>query len=828
MTDLAESEYADLDETPGEIEETEDGGAIVRGRDEPDDDAEHFANLAGRGKFDAAWCKVKGQELCELIEKDKEAREKRDKQYEEGLKRTGFGDDAPGGAQFIGASKVVHPLIGEAGIDFQARVMKEIFPPDGPAKDKIVGEATRKKFERARRKVDWLNYQLTEQMVGFRSDLEQGIGQEPFGGAFYLQVVWGDEQRRPVQKVIFADEMILPFAATDFLTAERRTVIDRITSQTFERRVQSGMYREIEWSENDTVPEATRTEEANRKIEGKTENGFNEDGLRDTYIVFVSDDLEKEEKYRPYIVIVDAYMKDILSIQRNWEADDETCAEIEHIVEFPFIPWRGAYPLALTHLLGGLAGTATGAMRALLDAAFQQNSQTLLKRKGPSSRGGQSIQLQPNQVQEIEGSNMTDDIRKDLMPLPFNPPSPVLFQLLSFVVDAGRGVVRTTLDEVADTNKDVPVGTTLLRHQEGMVVFSSIFARQHASMGRFLRVMCRINRRHLTREMVMEAVGEPMVYPEDFDEPNDIVPVSDPNIFSEAQRFAQLQSIVQRADLRPDIYDTLAVEKAVLTGLKWPDPESLLRKQPAPSRMNAVNENLAATMGRPVMAFPEQEHLAHLQAHLDFMTSPMYGMSPLFAGALGVLLNHVRDHLALWYVSFVVEMVEEQSGVEVGKIMGKDETNGQRLDVLLAIASQDVLGMAPDVFERVPPVIKRAMEMVQAMMPDMPQDPAAASAQASMAETKRKQAADADKKQIEGAKIEKGAEEKAQERATKLAAEHVKQQAEDARTAAGLTVKREINTEDNKTALTIATMDNLADKRSEMETGTGGGPNPNP
>lgn len=806
------------------VEYAENGDATVdlnreTGREQFDE--EHFANLTD--KFSDAELKALGTELCEQIEHDKQAREKADKQYEEGIKRTGFGDDAPGGAQFQGASKVVHPLIGEAGIDFQARTIKELFPPDGPVKDKIVGEPTQKKVDRARRKTEWLNWQMTEQMPSFRTSLEQGLGQAWFGGQFYLQGSWDDRLKRPVERVFFADEVILPFVATNFLSAERRTFLDPLTQAKFKERVIAGMYREVDELEPEAPPQQTKTQEASDKVVGKEQTAYNEDGQRLTYMQHNFRELEQiEEGPRPYLIYLDEYTKDVLGIYRNWEPDDDTYSEIEHVIQFPFIPWRGAYYIGATQLIGGLSGAATGALRALLDSALMQTLPTLLKRKAVGSRGGQSIQLEPTQIQEIEGSMQSDDIRKDLMPIPFNQPSPVLFELLGFVVTAGKGVIRTTLDEAADTNKDVPVGTMLVRQEEGMKVFSAIFGRLHSAMGRWLRVLHRINKQHLTIEMVMSAVGEPMVLPEDFDSPDDVVPVSDPHIFSEAQRFAQVQSLLQLAAMFPMVYDARKVNMRVLEALRIPDPDELFIKMPQPHRMNAVNENLAATMGSPIVAFPDQEHLAHLQAHLEYMDSPVFGMNQLFAPTvLPTMLTHIRDHLAMWYVSEVVEIVESETGENVAEIMGKDSDNNKRLDILLAIVSTNVLQTAQKVMERIDPVIQKAIQVVQALMPPMPQDPTAAAAQASMAETQRKKAADTDKKEIEGAKIGKTTEEKEADRQAKLAETQMKEQAENERAVLADDTKRDINIQDNETALTIATMDNIAGKRSEVSTGTG-------
>ena len=493
--DQQEGEDVEFDEDNTEVEDTDDGGAIIRIENEKDEQThlEHFANIID--EVDQGELKMSISELIDKIANDKEAREKRDKQYEEGIRRTGLGDDAPGGAQFTGANKVVHPMLVEACVDFSARVMKEIFPANGPVKSKIIGEKDQSKVEKADRKTDFMNWQLTEQMVEFRGELEQLSTQLPLGGGQYMKFMWNSLHKRPVSEFVPIDDVYLPFAATNFYTAERKTHVQYITKFEYDRRVKSGMYIDVDLGVP-TDPEFSRASQANDKIEGRKDLSYNEDGLRTVFEIYTY--LDFGDGPEPYILSVDKSTEKGLALYRNWEPDDAQKKELDWIVEFAFVPWRGAYPIGLTHMIGGLSGAATGALRALLDSAHIQNVPTLLKLKG--GPGGQTLNVQPTEVVEMEGGALIDDVRKLAMPLPFNGPSPVLMQLLGFLVDTGKGVVQTTFEKLSDQNPNQPVGTTMALIEQGMVVFNSIHSRLHSSMARSLKILHRINSAYLTIE----------------------------------------------------------------------------------------------------------------------------------------------------------------------------------------------------------------------------------------------------------------------------------------------------------------------------------------
>ena len=806
-----------VDEDNLEVEDTEDGGAIIRLENKEDEQRhlEHFANIVEEVDQDALNEAV--SDLLDKIERDKEAREKRDKLYEEGLRRTGLGDDAPGGAQFAGANKVVHPMLVEACVDFSARFMKEVFPPNGPVKSKIYGEVDKEKTKKAERKVAFMNWQTTQQMPEFRSELEQLSTQLPLGGGQYMKFMWNPQHRRPQAEFIPIDDIYLPFAATNFYTAERKTHVQYITKMEYRKRVKAGMYIDVDLGYPDD-PEFSKSTIANDKIEGRKTTSYNEDGLRTVFEIYTY--LEIEDGLCPYILSVDKSTSKALALYRNWEPDDARCQELDWIVEFPFVPWRGAYPIGLTHMIGGLSGAATGALRALLDSAHIQNMPTLLKLKG--GPGGQTINLQPTEVVEMEGGALIDDVRKLAMPMPFNPPSPTLFQLLGFLVDAGKGVVQTSFEKLSDQNPNQPVGTTMALIEQGMVVFSSIHSRLHNAMARCFKILHRINSAYLTEEDLEAQIEGLEIDPSDFDGPLDIVPVSDPAIFSETQRFAQVQAIMQRAALVPQLYDARKVEELFLRTLKVPTDE-VLQPEPAKDNMDPVSENVAAAMGRPVYVLPQQDHIAHIMTHMAFLKSPLFGGNPAIMKTFIYPMSiHLRDHLLNYY------LVEAHNAVDLAQQQDliPDEASDQ-VNVILQVQQfieQQLGGLAQEIGG-----IDQAAQQF-APQPPMPPDNSMQVAQigaqtqqmAIQQRAQSDQARLAMQAQLEQAKLQ----DKQQDRAEKMQAEQMRQLAENERTAADLAARERMNTADNDTAKLLAAAEMATGEKVAMSTGTGLNPGP--
>jgi len=810
-----EGDLIELEEEASDVEDTEDGGALIKLDNENDAEQHlaHFANIVD--EVDPGMLNEAVQELLEKIDKDKEAREKRDKQYEEGLRRTGLGDDAPGGAQFSGANKVVHPMLVEACVDFSARFMKEIFPPTGPVKSKIYGIQEKEKVDRARRKTEFMNWQAIEQMSEFRSELEQLSTQLPLGGGQYLKLMWNAQWKRPCSEFIAIDDIYLPFAATNFYSAERKTHVQYVTKMEFNRRVKSGMYREVDVGQPGEL-EFSKASKANDKIEGRKDVAYNEDGLRAVFEIYTH--LDFDDGVEPYILSIDKSSGKALSLYRNWEPKDEQRKELEWIVEFPFVPWRGAYPIGLTHMIGGLSGAATGALRALLDSAHIQNIPTLLKLKGGPN--GQTLNLQPTEVAEIEGGALVDDIRKLVMPMPFNPPSAVLFQLLGFLVDAGKGVVQTSFEKLSDQSVNQPVGTTLALIEQGMVVFSSIHSRLHNSMARAFKILHRINSAYLTDELIEGYDAGVDIKPEDFDGPLDVSPVSDPAIFSEAQRFAKIQALMQRAAMVPNMYDQRKIEEMFLETLKVPQKD-VLKSEPGKDDVDPVSENVAATMGRPVYVLPKQDHMAHIQTHVAFLKSPLFGMNPAITKTyLYPIALHLRDHLLNYYLTEAHEAVQK---AENQQLIG-DEAREQ-VKVILKVQQfieQQLGGFANELAQ-----LTQAAEQFKPqppMPPDNTMQVAQLAAQVQQAAIQQRAQSDqariAQQAQTEGQKLS----ENQVERDERLRQEQLRQTSENERTAAEIAARERMNTADNDTAMRLATAEIVTGEKFSVS--TGGGINP--
>lgn len=820
-----DGEMVEVPDDDSEIEETEDGGAIIRLEQKQDarKHQEHFANIVE--DVDQDMLKESVNDLLEKVERDKEAREKRDKLYEEGLRRTGLGDDAPGGAQFNGANKVVHPMLVEACVDFSARFMKEIFPPNGPVKSKIYGEADKQKVEKAERKATFMNWQTVEQMPEFRSELEQLSTQLPLGGVQYMKFMFNAQHRRPQVEFIPVDDVYLPFAATNFYTAERKTHVQYITKLEYQRRIKSGMYIDVDLSYPDD-PDFSKASIANDKIEGRKETSYNEDGLRTIFEIYTYLEFDDGE-VSPYILSVDKSSGKALGLYRNWEPDDDNRKELDCFVEFPFVPWRGAYPIGLTHMIGGLSGAATGALRALLDSAHIQNIPTLLKLKG--GPGGQTLNLQPTEVCEIEGGALVDDVRKIAMPMPFAPPSPVLFQLLGFLVDAGKGVIQTSFEKLSDQNANQPVGTTMALIEQGMVVFSSIHSRLHSAMSRCFKILHRLNSAYLTEEDIEAQTQGIEISPADFDGPLDVVPVSDPAIFSETQRFAQIQAIMQRATMMPQLYDPRKVEEMFLRTLKVPS-DDVLQPKPASEDMDPVSENVAAAMGRPVYVLPRQDHIAHITTHMAFLKSPVFGSNPSIVKTyMYPMANHLKDHLLNFYLSQTHNAVDEAQKTE--RI--PEEATAQ-VQVILQV--QQVIEQSLGQFSQELAQIDQAAQQFKPqppMPPDNSMQIAQLNAQIQGQALQQRAQIDQAKLQIDQQKLQitqqsdvAKLQAQQQERAQRMQTELMRQQAESERSVASDATRERMNTADNQTAMLLAAAEIESGEKVAVSTGTGINPNP--
>ncbi len=748
-----------------EVQEQADGSAIVVPlRKEQDKDkkkaGEFTENLAE--VLDEAVLRNIAQELIRLIEQDQETRSKRDEIYAEGLRRTGLGNDAPGGADFEGASKTVHPVLAEACVDFESRAIKELYPPNGPVKTNMIGQdRSTKRQQIADMKKTTLNWYLKDGAPEYKDELEQTLSQTPLGGSQFIKIIPDIDKNKISFMFVPVDDMFLSYASSSFYTSPRATHRQWTTKLEFEARTSSGLYREVKIDlTNEHIFDTSRAQEANDKIEGKTLEYYNDDGLRQVYessvMYKIEEDDRAEGKAAPYIIHIDKATEQVLGVYRNWEEDDKYFKKIDWIVEFGLIPWRGAYKLGLPHLIGSLAGAATGALRALLDSAHISNSATVLKLAQARSVG-QTTDIAITQVAELEGPPGIDDIRKLAMPMPFPGPSTVLFQLLGFLVETAKGVVTTAEEKIADANNQMPVGTSLALIEQGSKVYAAIHSRLHDSQYRLLKIVCRLLAQYPTfLEPAQKVLGERCASAEMFGSTDDISPVSDPNIFSEAQRFAQLQGAQQLVQAAPNLkWNLLELNRRALQLLNMPDPDGILPPPEDPFTGDPVNENSTAMLkGAPLKAAQEQDHLAHLREHLRFLCDPLQGASPIMPlPGLMNIYNHCSEHLVYLYVTHT-SMV----GSEVAGHMMSQGTQ-PNVDNLSAAAAASSKQYNDSVMQLIGQQMQQAAQLIKSKQPPQPMDPTQATLQASQAETQRQTQRDQAEIQLK-AQAQKGEQEK--------------------------------------------------------------------
>lgn len=825
------------DEIPEDfdVEENEDGSADIIPKqsdtleENSSDFYENLAKTLSQESEGAQFLNNLATDYLAFIEIDKKSREKRDKQYAEAIRRTGLGDDAPGGAEFEGASKVVHPLIAECAIEFNSTAIKELCPAGGPVKTNVIGRVTPQKLQKADRKQRHMNWQFKNQILEFKSCLEQTLTQASVSGVQYTKQYYWARGRRAKFEYVPMDDIYVPFHAANFYSASRKTHRQRLNKIDFEERVASGLYLdEIDLDMTDAMNfMESESQKASDKVEGKEEQQqYDEDGLRTVYEVYcwleVPNDkyLKGEYTYAPYVLTIDDPTNKVIGLYRNWDESEDTYEPLDWIVEWGFIPWRGAYNIGFSHLLNGISGAATGALRALLDSAHINNSATAIKLKG-AQFSGQSASIGVTQIHEIDAAPGVDDIRKIAMPLPFNPPSSVLFELLGFLISEGKGLVKTVIEADPDYSPNMAPGTQYNQIEQGLKVYSAIHARMHDSMDRVLKIQHRLNKTYLENEKpededddhatdLVDTESNLLAYRTDYEGEMDVQPVSDPNIFSDSQRFAQMGAVGQLIDKAPQFYDVRAYHKCMLQLLKLPNIDQLMPEQAGIQDENPATENIKMATGQPAGVLPDQDHLAHIQVHMDFMMSPMFGQNPAIKPRFSSSwLEHMIQHMLMLYGSELKELIEKASGQKMKDMLDEDQEVRDALSKAVAAASPTALEHSSALLEKVLPVIVEVMQYVQQNQPPMPMDPTAVAAQDVQLRAKEAE----QKNQTEQAKLQLKGQEvqtKTQLEAEKLRVKQVEQDQKNKSAQDIAMLKAQVdmqkNTDDNETALNIAGM----------------------
>ena len=615
---------------------------------------EHDENLAEQ--LDANDSAKKAQNLIDAFESDKQARSEWEYRYKQGLQTL-----EPDGGQSEeeeqratrGLSTVVHPMIAEAATQFNAKAIAELYPSGGPVKTTIIGEPTEELEEQARRVKDYMNYQITQEMPEYFPDLDTMLFQLPLIGHAFKKVFFDTNLDRQCSQFVKAEDFVVAPDSKDLLTSIRYSHIIRMPRNDYNRYVEGGYYLPIEYMGSDIDPAGNIGEE----IEGLTsgDEEYNETvtliemHVYETFdgIDGIKDDEDNTNMVAfPYVVTVDYDSQKIVSIRRNWEQQDEKKLRQNYFISYRFLPGTGFYGFGLFHLIGGLGKAATGSLRALLDSAAFSNMQGGFKLKGRVTGG--DLQVNPGEFADLDAT--VDDVNKAIMPLPFKEPSQTLFNLMTAIVQAGQRFASTADLNVGDVNPNAPVGSTVALIEQGSKAFSAIHKRLHYSQGQEFKLIAKSNAKYLPEQFDFALSGvTTKIYATDFDSTIDIVPVSDPNIFSTAQRIAQAQSVLQLSQSAPQLYDMYDTHKRMLEALRIPNIGEVLKEPEEAVRLDPVDENMSIMYGKPIRAFPEQDHNAHIAVHMQFIQDPSLGGNPGATNLQPVLIAHIAEHIALLY-----------------------------------------------------------------------------------------------------------------------------------------------------------------------------------
>ena len=616
--------------------------------------ADHNANLA---EFvDDSVLGILGSTLYQNYQDYKTSRKDWERSYREGLDLLGFKYDNRT-EPFQGASGATHPVLAEAVTQFQSLAYKELLPADGPVRTQILGLATPDKVQQAGRVKDFMNYQLMDQMKEYEPEFDQMLFYLPLAGSSFKKVYFDAVENRAVSKFVPADDLIVPYSATSLDDAESIIHVVKISENELRKQQVAGFYRDISLKPGPV--NETEVEQKERELEGQSK-GRDEDVFN--ILEFHTNlDLEGFEDVGmdglptgiklPYIVTLEENSREILSIRRNYEVNDPKKNKIQYFVHFKFLPGLGFYGFGLIHMIGGLSRTATTALRQLIDAGTLSNLPAGFKQRGIRIRDdAQSIQ--PGEFRDVDAPG--GNIRDAFMMLPFKEPSQTLLALMGVVVQAGQRFASIADLQVGEGNQQAAVGTTVALLERGSRTMSAIHKRIYAALKQEFKLLSRVFKLYLPPEYPYDVVGgQKMIKQTDFDDRVDILPVADPNIFSQTQRISLAQTELQLATSNPAMHNMYNAYRHMYEALGVKDIDQVLLRPQPPAPKDPALEHIDALAGKPFQAFPGQDHRAHITAHLNFMATNMARNNPMIMASLE---KNCFEHISL--------MAQEQVEIE--------------------------------------------------------------------------------------------------------------------------------------------------------------------
>ena len=707
-------------ESDVELIETPDGGAEVNfDPNAPIDQSQipFDANLAEY--IDETQSRKFSNDLVGAFEADKESRKDWEDTYIKGLDMLGFKyEDRT--QPFEGASGVVHPLLAESVTQFQAQAYKELLPPSGPVRTQIVGQVTPEVQDQAERVKEYMNYQLTSVMKEYDPEMDQLLFYLPLSGSAFKKVYYDPILQRAVSKFVTSEDCVVNYMATDLESAERITHCIKMTNNEVRKLQVSGFYKDIELPSGEVDPSEVR--EKVNELEGVQKEFANDDDEHEILEMHVNADVPGFEDPKgiklPYIVTIDKYSQTILSIRRNWNQQDQFMKKISYFVHFKFLPGLGFYGFGLIHMLGGLSRTATSVLRQLIDAGTLANLPAGFKARGMRIRDHDEP-LQPGEFRDVDVTG--NSIRESLLPLPFKEPSQTLFALLGFAVDAGKSFAAIADMKMGEGNEQNPVGTTLALLERGTKVMSAIHKRLHYGQKEEFNLLARVFQLYLPPEYPYQVIGgNRMIKQQDFDDRVDILPISDPNIFSMAQRITLAQQQLQLASSNPQMHDLREAYRRMYAAMGVDNIDAILKPNPdMPEPTGPATENGMVMKGQPPKAFPMQDHPAHIAAHQEFMFTRMVQINPQVYSALQA---HMSEHIAL----MAGEQVQQEFGEQLQQLqqaMQQAQQNPQMMQQIEQQQAQIVNQMAAKQAQIEAQLTAGLAKEEEARMSKEPQDP---------------------------------------------------------------------------------------------------------
>jgi len=613
---------------------------------------------------------------------DKDSRAEWEAMFEKGFDLLGL-KIQESSEPFEGACTAVHPMLIESAVKFQSKAIQELFPPSGPVKAQIIGKSTPEREDQANRVQEFMNYQTTDQMPEYFDEMERMLFHLPLIGSAFKKVYYDANLKRPVSEFVPIDQFYVSYYASNLRKADRYTHVIYRSPVDLAKDMRTGIYRDVE------LPEATNPQPTSFSEKMDTIIGLSPTGTNDPQYTLLEQHcyLEIEEDYAlPYIVTVEEKSQQILSIRRNYKKDDKNQEKVSHFVHYRFVPGFSFYGFGLMHFLGNLTMTATAAMRSLVDAGQFANLPGGFKAKGVRIVGDNDP-ISPGEFKEVEATGQ--DLNKAIVSLPYKEPSSTLFNMLGFITQAGQKFADSTEQIVSDAASYGPVGTTMALLEASSKFFSAIHKRLHKSQRDEFKILAQINYDYLPSEYPYEVpFADKNVLKQDFDGRVDVIPVSDPNIPSNAHRMMISQMALQMAQQSPPgMFNLEALNRTILTAANLPNMEEILPPKKEPQKLDPVSDIMAATKGIPIAAFPGQNHDSHIQVKMMYLQDPQNGANPIMARLKPILEANIQEHSVLKYQ----EQMNGMARAAMEQLPPDQQQNPQVAEMAMATAAQQVL-----------------------------------------------------------------------------------------------------------------------------------------